>query len=150
METMREPDRTTEPTIKVACRRCDGAGDIHNPHYYPDNADGEPERYECANCYGTGHERLMVYLNVYLVTRHCGGPEEGGWYYDAGEPIESLRVNPFCDQVTADRLIELAEERWRDLASPRSRFNVGGGPDVLARFENDFAAEWPDERPRYE
>ena len=27
------------------------------------------------------------YINEYHVTRHYGGPEEGGWYYDAGKLI---------------------------------------------------------------
>ena len=34
----------------------------------------------------------MKYVNVYSVTRHYGGPEEGGWWYNAGEPIESRLI----------------------------------------------------------
>ena len=30
-----------------------------------------------------------TYVNVYAITRHYGGPEEGGWWYNTGEPIES-------------------------------------------------------------
>jgi hypothetical protein len=33
-----------------------------------------------------------LYVNVYLVTRHYGGPQEGGWWYDAGEPLASIPV----------------------------------------------------------
>ena len=32
----------------------------------------------------------MLYVNVYQRKRCYGGPEEGGWYYDAWEPIEQL------------------------------------------------------------
>lgn len=34
----------------------------------------------------------MLYVNVYHVSQLYGGPEEGGWYYDAGEPIASIPV----------------------------------------------------------
>ena len=34
-----------------------------------------------------------VYVNAYEVTREYGGPEEGGWYYDAGEPMASVPVS---------------------------------------------------------
>ncbi len=34
-----------------------------------------------------------VYINAYAVTRHYGGPEEGGWHYDAGHPVESRCVH---------------------------------------------------------
>ena len=34
----------------------------------------------------------MLYVNVYHVSQLYGGPEEGGWYYDAGEPIASIPI----------------------------------------------------------
>lgn len=33
-----------------------------------------------------------MYLNVYAVTRHYGGPEEGGWWYNAGQPLASVPI----------------------------------------------------------
>lgn len=33
-----------------------------------------------------------LYVNVYLVTRHYGGPQEGGWWFDVGEPLASVPV----------------------------------------------------------
>jgi hypothetical protein len=32
------------------------------------------------------------YVNAYAVTRNYGGPEEGGWYYNAGEPLASVPI----------------------------------------------------------
>lgn len=32
------------------------------------------------------------YINAYAVTRHYGGPEEGGWWYNAGEPLASVPI----------------------------------------------------------
>lgn len=34
----------------------------------------------------------MLYVNVYLVTQLYGGPEEGGWYFDSGEPLGSIPI----------------------------------------------------------
>lgn len=33
-----------------------------------------------------------MYLNVYAVTRHYGGPEEGGWWYNVGTPLASVPI----------------------------------------------------------
>ena len=33
---------------------------------------------------------MIIYINAYAVTRHYGGPEEGGWWYNQGEPIASV------------------------------------------------------------
>ena len=32
----------------------------------------------------------VMYANAYITDRVYGGPEEGGWYYDCGEPVMSL------------------------------------------------------------
>ena len=34
----------------------------------------------------------IMYVNVYRIARCYGGPEEGGWYYDVGEPVASIPV----------------------------------------------------------
>lgn len=39
----------------------------------------------------------MLYVNVYHVTQLYGGPEEGGWYYDAGEPVGSTPIKTKCE-----------------------------------------------------
>jgi len=36
--------------------------------------------------------RGIVYVNAYAVTRHYGGPEEGGWWYNRGEPLASVPI----------------------------------------------------------
>ena len=47
---------------------------------------------------------IEVYVNAYIVTREYGGPEEGGWYYDAGYPVASMPVFVVVD--IADEEIE--------------------------------------------
>ena len=34
----------------------------------------------------------MKYLNIYELAQAYGGPEEGGWWYTYGEPVESTAV----------------------------------------------------------
>jgi hypothetical protein len=33
-----------------------------------------------------------MYVNAYQVTRHYGGPEEGGWWFNHSEPLASIPV----------------------------------------------------------
>src|SRR5690606_16277420 len=36
------------------------------------------------------YSSVSLFLAVYRVTRHYGGPQEGGWWYDAGEVVKSI------------------------------------------------------------
>lgn len=91
----------------------------------------------------------IVFVNAYLVDRLYGGPEEGGWWYDSGEPLAAVPV---------DRSDEAAIESWRaklttmfsDRAGSRGRGSVIGGPDLEVYIEDHVAAYFPAERPYYE
>lgn len=84
------------------------------------------------------------YVNIYSVDRFFGGPEEGGWWYDAGEPVGSIpcRSQAEADEVKAAMLVRF----------PRSdnRFQSTGGSDYVVTIEDEFAAMWPTEKPHYE
>jgi hypothetical protein len=41
-----------------------------------------------------GHE-VINFISVYSITRCYGGPEEGGWYYDHFDLLETHPVGPF-------------------------------------------------------
>ena len=86
------------------------------------------------------------FVNAYRVRRCYGGPEEGGWWYDAGELL-------LCEPHTAEeaearaaelRAGEFSNEGLRPLSSVLStgRFDV--------RVDARPGADWPDARPRYE
>ena len=82
------------------CNHCmkDGKVDESLADYYHNcpacgvrpGEDGEcecaPEGYLPPGC------ESFLYVNAYEVTRHYGGPEEGGWYYNHHEPIASIPV----------------------------------------------------------
>lgn len=85
------------------------------------------------------------YVNAYAVDRMWGGPEEGGWWYDTGEPVESILFETWA-----------AAEAYRDgegarkWPTTRARYSVLGGEDHTLWIERHFAAPWPDSRPHYE
>lgn len=129
--------------ITVHCRQCDGEGVI-----YDEDSPRLPTEIKCAGCEGTGRQSHTVYANVYAVTRHYGGPEEGGWWYDVGLPLGSIRIDP--DARQRDEVIDELRKLYADEQCPRGRSSVIGGADVVVEFEDRFAEAWPTERPRYE
>jgi len=35
---------------------------------------------------------MIKFITVYSITRHYGGPQEGGWWYDWYVPIETIHI----------------------------------------------------------
>jgi hypothetical protein len=88
------------------------------------------------------------WLNAYELSRNLGGHEEGGWYYDSGEPVFAVRI------VNADEMEEalrLLYSIWAEsVEGDRSYTSVLGGCDIRIRIEPEIAKEWPENAPRYE
>jgi len=90
----------------------------------------------------------LLYVNCYMIDQAYGGPEEGGWYYTVGRPVES-------------RLAENDAEA-EDILAERRAFWDGHNKDrpeiysVLSegRFsvwrESHFARHFPEVKPHYE
>lgn len=57
----------------------------------------------------------ILYLNVYAVTRHYGGPEEGSWFFNMGQPLASVPIpaeeKPGCSEHCSNCLRALAGEK---------------------------------------
>ena len=91
----------------------------------------------------------MSFVNIYLVDRAEGGPEEGGWWYDYGVLHCSV---PVLQKETSAEVIErytpyiasLNEGRNTDIGS----MNSDG--EYRAIVEEHSGRDWPYERPRYE
>lgn len=88
--------------------------------------------------------RLKHWINVYSVTRHFGGNEEGGWYYNWHECVESKEVFLEHTEIIMDRLKERHSEGCGDI------YSVLGGFKVEYRIENSRAESQTKERPYYE
>ena len=85
------------------------------------------------------------YVNAYEIDKLWGGPEEGGWWYDAGYPVASV---PFGTLREAETFRETLRERFPSNGKVNSVIYSGG--DYSIRIEQLFARPYPDQRPRYE
>jgi hypothetical protein len=88
----------------------------------------------------------MRFVNAYAVTRHFGGPEEGGWWFDRHEPLACVPLLPEMDEDTLRTLLEQGFGGLNE-GDPSS---VLGGTRVLVTTEEEPAAPHPRERPHYE
>ena len=78
--------------------------------------------------------RKRYYVNVYEYSREYGGPEEGGWYYDAG--YNGYIWNSYVDEDAAlNRATEL---------------RMGIDKHLKVRVEEHRPRDWPEFRPHYE
>lgn len=130
------------------CPECNGEGAIERtPEQSPAGAVWD----DCTRCGNAGTLPVdRVWVNAYAVSRHYGGPEEGGWYYDAGSPLASI---PFAGDDDAG--IEKARELLRamfaaDYEHERDRSSVLGGDNLEIYTEEHVAEPFPQGRPHYE
>lgn len=109
---------------------------------------------------------VIGYVNAYAVTRHFGGPEEGGWWYNAGRSLASIPVRVEWKQVVADeegdgprsRIFheqdcQLAEAWLKEQLNSVAYGNIysaRSGQALELRRETVIAYDWPRTRPHYE
>jgi hypothetical protein len=91
----------------------------------------------------------MHFVNLYLVVRVSGGPEEGGWYYTAGEAKHSI---PCHTSRRAERCARLVE-KIADAQNSQRRSDIGsvlseGRYEVV--IERAPACSYPLFRPRWD
>ncbi len=87
-----------------------------------------------------------VYVAVYDVNRVCGGPEEGGWWFDTGDLIKVV----ICPtEFEAERV---REDLRNEFPYTRKRYSVLGGEDydIEIVFHTFPADHFPTEYPHYE
>jgi hypothetical protein len=88
---------------------------------------------------------------VYLEDRHYGGPEEGGWWYNAGDLVRVIRV--FKSECRAS-LYACRLNRMLDATLNKGRPSTGSmlsqGRYVVDVCEDNAPAHYPETRPHYE
>lgn len=95
--------------------------------------------------YNRWHKKYGTFwVNVYSIHRCFGGPEEGGWWYDTGDPVASIPVKGLS------RAEHLAKAWRKQCPKTNKRYSVLGGEDWDVKVETNFAAPWPATRPHYE
>jgi hypothetical protein len=113
----------------------------------------------------------LHFINVYTVTRHYGGPEEGGWWYNMGEPIEtrSIVIGPpppwvpkrlrcgdsmgypdisHYDKQRISEEMKMLEHRYQD-AVCGDIYSVLGGQAIEVDHDTEPGKPWPEEIPYY-
>ena len=118
---------------------------------------------------------MAVYLNTYARHQAFGGPEEGGWWYECGEPPQSSfwshqDFEEFQNQndilfEKRKAILDKATFNYTEGRSPQPIKNGTGGytfmpgssdpighyqdDDIVSLFEDGFAEPYPSERPHY-
>jgi hypothetical protein len=90
----------------------------------------------------------ITYLNAYIVNRFYAGPQEGGEWYDAGDPIASVPIREEDPASSVEWGTYLREKiGW---TSQYDRYSVLGHDDFDIRPDDYFARPFPEQAPRYE
>ena len=95
----------------------------------------------------------LVWINIYSVTRHFGGPEEGGWWYDWSECVTSVPVKIRGEiTLTAGKIHNLIEVlRETGLYEDEGDiYSANGGVLFDVRLEENKEETETTGRPRYE
>lgn len=88
---------------------------------------------------------LPYWVNVYRVDRAYGGPEEGGWWFDTGEPIHTLE---FRSKREAQDVAEALGTVYHATGSSQSM--AAQEPDYRITLERQKGTAYPTHRPHYE
>jgi hypothetical protein len=94
------------------------------------------------------------YITAYAVTRHYGGPEEGGWWYNWYKSIESIHI-PKKYQGTSKRALNAVALREKALQLKLDYINEGdiyrvtGGVLLITCVESVKNENETTERPYY-
>jgi hypothetical protein len=100
----------------------------------------DPEEY-------TEIEKPVLYVTVYAISRHCGGSEEGGWYYNWWEPVCSVPLIDPGSKEEIEAIKAFLKPRFEDEGDI---YSVRGGT-AYSMCEEYAAGENQSTRtPRYE
>ena len=76
----------------------------------------------------------MLHVNIYEVNQCYGGPEEGGWYYTAGDFIRC--IGTFPDNKEGRQAAEALRKTYLALQQSLDLFMPGGEEDVCPFADN--------------
>lgn len=90
----------------------------------------------------------MNYLSIYITTRHFGGYEEGGWYYDCHRFLESHNIQnkneEEIEQLEKELFAKYEEEEDGEISS------VLGGAELTIFLEDVPMEHTTKNKPKYE
>jgi len=95
----------------------------------------------------TSGEAKVKYLSVYTITRHYGGPEEGGWWYNTSHLRDTI---PFeYSEGAESKLREYLKNKWKD-EHGGDIYSVLGGSEMEILVEDTPGQHQDTEVPHYE
>ena len=84
-------------------------------------------------------------LTVHQTTLNYGGPEEGGWWYEAGYPVQTHCI--FNKRQAIQNFIYYFDEY--EIAEQPSLSNSTTYSNYEVNFSNDYAKAYPESKPHY-
>lgn len=112
--------------------------------YCPDDELDETESEQSSKVqYASGFK----FVNVYEIDRIYGGPEEGGWYYDAGTVVVSRQV-PEAEAEAVKAELETEYPKGTGRNASYSVLYCGG--DYRVYIEDEPGQDYPQVTPHYE
>jgi hypothetical protein len=112
---------------------------VRNHDYWYNNDDDAPEYVEM--------EKPVCYITVYAISRHYGGAEEGGWWYNWLEPVCSVPLIEPGNPAEVEAIIAFLKPRFDDEGDI---YSVRGGVAHAIYREYRQGQNASEERPRYE
>lgn len=115
--------------------------------------------WECQNNHDNPAEPPTYYVTIYLDDRAFGGSEEGGWYYDCGEPqlipFEGISRHRSFDgdyaEIRARRYAASLKPLIKRLNEGRhDKYSVLSRGEYAVHIEEEPPAPYPTVRPHYE
>ena len=119
--------------------------------------------YEEIRTYGEGKKMYFfpkVHVNAYKEERHYGGAEEGGWWYNSGEPVASVPVSSREELEQAKKILENnlhnvpQKGQYGYMGEPAHDYDDSGiyhtGVNLRISVEGHPPKKYPERRPYYE
>ena len=88
---------------------------------------------------------MLVFVNVYEIERAYGGSEEGGWWYNTHDCLESVPVA----NKNSNKMKEYLEEKYAHV-NRGNIYSVLGGAELAVYIERTPCESQTRERPHYE
>lgn len=99
---------------------------------------------------------MPYYVHKYQISQEYGGPEEGGWYYESGVPVEGWQPIMFDKEDDAFEVCRMFNQNERERARKEEDYEF---TSVLAHRSTHYAYDvsellypeaYPKVRPHYE
>ncbi len=90
------------------------------------------------------------FVNAYHVEQRYGGPEEGGWFYEAGTLLESVEIPAYSPHSDAFDMRTALAAKYADRVNGPSADSVLLDGEIRVEINYWPGESFPKTRPRYE